>query len=77
MANKVRAKFQCTKVEETAHNKEVFMSAVHSEKGENKDFFEASPWGEFSIGIDKSRPAADYFEPGKHYYLDISEAPES
>lgn len=75
--SKVRAKFVCNKVEETTHNKEVFMSAVHSEDGENKDFFEASPWGDFSIGIDKTRPAADFFEPGKSYYLDISEAPDS
>lgn len=72
----VRAKFQCDKIEETTNTKEVFMSAVHSEKGENKDFFDASPWGDFKIGIDKGRPAADYFEPGKEYYFDISEAPE-
>lgn len=77
MSRTVRAKFRCNKIEETETTKDVKMSAVHSDEGENKDFFDASPWGEFSIGINKGRPASDYFEPGKEYYLDIHEAPET
>ena len=70
-----RAKFVCYTVAEYTSTKEVKMHAVHSETGENKDFTEASPAGELDITIWKEKPAANFFKPGKEYYLDFSEAP--
>lgn len=77
MSNKVRAKFQCDRIIKHGYGgTEVEMSAIHSPDGENKDFTDATPCGDFKMEISKGMPAADFFEPGKSYYLDISEAPE-
>lgn len=77
MTNKVRAKFQCDEVAKTAWSgTRVKMSAVYSDEGENKDFTDASPMGEFEIHISDGYPAADYFTPGKEYYFDIHKAPD-
>jgi len=74
---KVRAKFSVNYIEEFPGQKTIHGNAVYSDKGENKDFAEATPCGKFELSIDKSRPAADFFEVGKEYYLDFKEAPAS
>jgi hypothetical protein len=47
-------------------------AAVSDGSEENKKFFEYTPNGTLRIGTYKE----DHFEPGKAYYIDISEAPE-
>jgi len=74
---RVRAKFSVNYIEEFPDQKTIHASAVCSDKGENKDFAEAIPSGKIELSIDKSRPAADFFEVGKEYYLDFKEAPTS
>ncbi len=71
----VRAKFSCSSVEEFTHSSVAKFGAIHSSKGENADFADATPSGQLQITISKGRPAAEFFEPGKSYYLDFSEAP--
>ena len=72
----VRAKFTCNKITEDHYAKMVEFSAVHflETEGENKDFTEATPYGELKIQIERTAPAANYFEVGKNYYLDFSKA---
>lgn len=45
-------------------------SAVTGDSEENKKFFEATPSGELNV----STVRADFFEVGKSYYIDITEA---
>lgn len=54
------------------HGKEVELHAVYSNTGENKDFTDVTPYGTFKMGITNNAPAADQFEPGAEYYIDIS-----
>jgi hypothetical protein len=76
----VRAKFRCTVVEDYGYSKKVKLTAACARTqdelgGENDRFNKATPSGEMWMTIDN--PAASIqFEPGKHYYLDFSEAPE-
>ena len=70
----VRAKFQCNSVEEQVSTKTAKLSAVYSDKGENKDFCDASPSGNFEIMINKDFPASEFFTPGEEYYLDFRKA---
>lgn len=72
----VRAKFNCQSVTKFASGSQVAFSAVYSQTGENKDFVAASPSGNLSIAISEGYPAAKFFEPGKDYYLDFTEAPK-
>lgn len=72
-----RCKFKCDSVSKQKHwDKEkgflhtVKMSPVMSGSEENKEFWAASPSGSFELGCIH----ADLFEPGKEYYIDISEA---
>lgn len=51
----------------------VRMVTVTSGTPENEIFYEASPSGTFEIII-KNPSAAEYFQVGKEYYFDISEA---
>lgn len=74
---KVRAKFKLASVTEfDGEVKQIKMSAVYSTSGENADFTRATPSGEFSIFIAPETKASTFFETGKSYYLDISEAPQ-
>jgi len=69
---KVRAKFQCNSVIDNGYNQVVVhLNAVYSDKGENKDFVEATPCGNLDMAIDKGANASTYFEQGKEYYLDF------
>ena len=70
----VRAKFTCNSVKDLGNYKEVKFNAVYSDKGENKDFCEATPCGELSIQISGDVHAKDFFKPQTDYYLDFTEA---
>lgn len=70
-----RCKFKCDKV--TTHaggGRDVEMSPVYSNdpNSENKAFWNASPGGSFKLNWINPNVS---FEPGKEYYLDISEVP--
>jgi hypothetical protein len=68
----VRAKFNCNSVENFSHGKTAKLNAVYGNEGENKDFTDSTPSGTLEIGINGDVPAADFFEPGKEYYLDFT-----
>jgi hypothetical protein len=70
---KVKAKFKCNSVTENEYNKQVSLTAIYGTEGENADFAKATPWGEHKMNIDKDTPAADFFKPGKSYYLFFEE----
>ena len=70
-----RCKFKCNTVTQyEGGKKDVDMSPVYSSDpaSENKAFWDASPGGSFKLNY--VNPAVS-FEPGKEYYLDITEAP--
>lgn len=76
----VRAKVQCRSMETTdfggwKQNK-VQLGAVYGTTGENADFSDATPSGECWMVISNGRPAAEFFKPGKTYYVTFTEAPE-
>jgi hypothetical protein len=54
----------------------VNLGAVYSHTGENKDFCDATPSGECWMNIAPGYPAADFFKPGKKYYVTFTEAPD-
>ena len=74
----IRAKFVCEAVtkretSDGAINDEVKLRAVYATEGDNAEWSKWTPSGELSMTI--TNPAcAGAFEPGKSYYLDISEA---
>lgn len=70
----VRAKFHCNSIQDLGSCVSVKLSAVTSTDGDNKDFTQYTPSGDFQISIDKEAAAAEFFYPGKNYYLDISQA---
>lgn len=75
----MRAKFLCDDVStyKGTDNEIVKLSAVHGgdKNEEDNQFSEATPSGQLQMTI--SNPAAKgFFETGKKYYLDISEAAE-
>ena len=72
-----RCKFTCQSVTKLRHwDKqkgflyEAEFQAVHDGSDENKEFFDATPSGLLKVGTYKE----DVFEPGKDYFIDISEA---
>jgi hypothetical protein len=69
----VRAKFKCESATKYQYGSRQFkfLAVCADEVEENKRFHKATPSGELSIYVDN--PAVD-FVPGKHYYLDFSEA---
>lgn len=74
----VRAKMQCHVVEQyPGGNVKVKLGAVYSSdpNSENRAFSDATPEGSVILGIAANKPAAKMFEPGKHYYVDFTEAP--
>lgn len=71
----VRAKFVVSQVTNyPGGDKQVTMTAVTSGAEENKSFSKYTPSGQLTIHITRETPAVDFFEPGKEYYLDFSEA---
>lgn len=66
----MRAKFVCNLKGVSGYAK---LAAVYGTEGENKDFWSATPSGTLEICISNPN-TVDYFELGKEYYLDFSEA---
>lgn len=71
-----RCKFRCDSVTKFKHSqKEGFVynakfGVVYGDSPENKQFFASTPTGQLEVGT----ISPDHFEPGKEYYLDITEA---
>lgn len=72
----VRCKFTCIEVTKRQHWRdrsrfvyEASFTAVTDGSPENDSFFEATPSGTLKIGTYRD----DIFQPGKDYYLDITE----
>lgn len=66
----VKAKFKCDSVTTDEYGKEVKLSAVCGNAGENADFTKYTPSGSLSMRLDKDAVAAsEYFAPGKEYYI--------
>jgi hypothetical protein len=73
-----RCKFSCQVVRKTFAREgdsgkfvyEAEFSAVCTGSKENEEFFKWTPSGSLKIGVYKE----DVFQPGKDYYIDISEA---
>lgn len=73
----IRCKFECKSVEKyKEYQGKILYNAkfypVTSGSEENKKFFEYTPSGNLEV----SSISCEKFEPGKEYYLDISEVPE-
>ncbi len=74
----VRCKFRCNSVSKRLDNygkEKRFLytyefSAVYEGSEENKRFFAYTPSGQLNVGALKD----DLFEPGKEYYIDVTEA---
>lgn len=58
-------------------NKKVKLNAIysHNKNTEDNQFSSATPSGMLEMMISNPN-AVDFFQPGKKYYLDISEAPD-
>ena len=69
----MRAKLICQTVEASEHNKTAKLTAVCDGNKENQEFNEYTPFAELKIMIDK-KGAMNFFEPGKEYYLDFTDA---
>lgn len=81
MLEKVVAKMRCHATETTRHNEtfqthKMKLGAVYGKGGENKDFNDATPSGECWMQISDGYPAAEFFKPGKNYYVTFTEAPD-
>lgn len=70
--SKVRAKFKCDRIVPCVDgvNGHVDLSPVIEGSAENKKFFEYTPSGMISLGIDNEK-AVGSFEEGKEYYVDF------
>lgn len=80
MTQAVVAKMQCQTLEthefQYGSNKKVTLGAVFGKDGENAAFTKATPSGGCWMNIDSAAPAAEFFKPGKKYYVTFTEAPE-
>jgi len=68
----VRAKFKCVSVS-PENSGSIKLQPVYYGSKENEEFFNATPYGEISLNI-VNKPAAEYFEIGKEYYVDFTAA---
>lgn len=70
-----RAKFNCQTITQyTGGSREVTLSAVTSAgSAENESFWNATPSGQVKLTISNPK-AQEFFEVGKSYYLDFTEA---
>ena len=72
----VRAKFFCHEVRDTPEyeQKLITLFAVTSGSEENKSFSKYTPSGNVYLSISYETMASEFFEEGKEYYLDFTEA---
>ena len=81
MVEAVRAKMNCNVLEtreysDTYRQKRVSFGAVCGKEGEDKDFSKYTPSGECWMNMDPDCAAAEFFKPGKKYYVTFTEAPD-
>lgn len=69
----VRAKFVCRSVTDYGAQADVEFYAVYDGSEENKRFWQATPAGNIKLSI-VNKAAADQFQPGKQYYIDLTPA---
>lgn len=78
MSQAVVAKMQVNTLEthQYSHSscRKVRLGAVYGAGGENEAFTKATPSGECWMQIDSAAPAAEFFKPGKCYYVTFTEA---
>lgn len=79
----VVCKMQCHAIDSSKYGStpnavshKVNLGAVYGKEGENKDFADATPSGQCWMQISAGRPALEFFEPGKKYYVTFTEAPD-
>lgn len=65
----VIVKFKVNAITDYGGSKSVSASAIYGKEGENADFAKATPSGTFQMNIDNSTKAADFFKPGKEFYI--------
>lgn len=70
----VKAKFKCDSITTYEHSKEVKASPVYGTSGENADFTKYTPSGQLTMLVSEESKAADFFEPGKEFYLTFEQA---
>lgn len=68
-----RCKFKVESVTEFEAGKSVRLYPVHNGSKENETFYKWTPGGELRLEILNS-DVAEQFNPGKEFYIDISEA---
>jgi len=75
--NTTRCKFRCDELKVTASNGYVTLNAVHDSTVNKEDhaFNTATPGGKLEMLLYPDSKA-DFFTPGKYYYLDIQEVQE-
>jgi len=73
MSKKVRCKFVCESVTNYEGQKTAALRAVYGTAEENKDFTQFTPSGQISVTVTNEAPAADFYQPGKNYYIDFIE----
>lgn len=69
----VRCKFKCINKVDNPDGVEVRFEPVVTGSDENDKFFKFTPWGELKFGT-INKDAADQFEIGSEYYLDLTPA---
>ena len=67
----MKAKFKCNQVNKLESCEQAFLSPVLQGSEENKSFSQYTPSGKLELMI-TNPAAADFFKPGKDYYLDIT-----
>ena len=80
MSHAVVAKMKVSAVSTIEHShssvKKVEMGAVCGKEGENAAFTKYTPSGHCWMNIDITAPAAQFFKPGKMYYVTFTESPD-
>lgn len=67
--------FRCDSKVTDQWGTQLSFNATQGESGaESKAFHDATPYGSLTMGIAAGKPAADYFEQGKNYYLSFEKA---
>lgn len=73
--DKVIAKFECTSIEPNGDDgKEIKLTAVIGNDGENADFTKYTPYGEIFFGVTDKTKADELFEAGEEYYIEFTKA---
>lgn len=72
---KVRAKFECTSIEDHSEYQQKLISfspVIKDDCEENKSFSKLTPAGQISLNVSYETPACNAFEVYKEYYIDFT-----